>query len=101
MIYDVIIIGGSFAGLSAAMQLVRGSRNVLVIDKEQPRNRFASESHGIFCLDGKSPEEIQVTALSQLAAYPTFQHRQGEVNRIERQGEGFPLSIVPIAMVMS
>ena len=45
---DVIIVGGSFAGLSAAMQLVRGRRHVVLVDANSPRNRFAKTSHGIF-----------------------------------------------------
>ncbi len=69
---NVAIIGGSFAGLSAAMQLVRAQRSVVVIDANTPRNRFAGTSHGIFCLDGKKPSEIRATALSQLHSYPTF-----------------------------
>lgn len=44
--YDVIIVGGSYAGLSSAMQLGRARRKVLVIDEGLRRNRFASRSHG-------------------------------------------------------
>ncbi len=69
---EVVIIGGSFAGLSAAMQLVRGRRKVLLIDAGKPRNRFSFHSHGVFCLDGKSPQEIKATALLQLRKYPSF-----------------------------
>ncbi|MFA0813276.1 NAD(P)/FAD-dependent oxidoreductase [Microbulbifer epialgicus] len=69
---DVLIIGGGFAGLSAAMQLVRGRRKVVVMDTNKPRNRFAAASHGVFCLDGKTPAEIRTTALSQLQNYPSF-----------------------------
>lgn len=39
-IHDVIIIGGSYAGLSAALQLGRARRNVLVIDEGKRRNRL-------------------------------------------------------------
>lgn len=69
---EVVIIGGSFAGLSAAMQLARAQRRVTVIDANTPRNRFADASHGVFGLDGKTPAEIRSTALAQLGAYPTF-----------------------------
>ena len=41
---DVIIIGGSFAGLSAALYLARARRSVLVLDSREPRNRYSS--HG-------------------------------------------------------
>ncbi|TMP55916.1 MULTISPECIES: NAD(P)/FAD-dependent oxidoreductase [Pseudoalteromonas] len=80
---EVVIIGGSFAGLAAAMQLVRGRRKVVVIDAGKPRNRFASHSHGIFCLDGKSPQEIKTTALSQLQQYPTFTFLEAQVINVE------------------
>ncbi|AIO29880.1 FAD dependent oxidoreductase [Burkholderia cepacia] len=50
--HEVIVIGGSFAGLSAAMQLARARRRVLVIDAGRPRNRFAAHAHGFFGQDG-------------------------------------------------
>lgn len=69
--FDVIIIGGSFAGLSAATQLGRARRSVLVIDDGKPRNRVAPQSNGFLGHDGKAPEEILSTAKQQLAKYPT------------------------------
>ncbi|WP_027803244.1 NAD(P)/FAD-dependent oxidoreductase [Paraburkholderia dilworthii] len=69
--FDVIVVGGSFAGLSAAMQLARARRRVLVVDGRKPRNRFAAHSHGFFGQDGKSPAEIIGEATAQLAQYPT------------------------------
>ncbi|WP_445364531.1 NAD(P)/FAD-dependent oxidoreductase [Microbulbifer sp. ANSA003] len=86
---DVLIIGGSFAGLSAAMQLVRGRRKVVVLDAKRPRNRFAKASHGVFCLDGKTPEEIRSTALSQLQAYSSFQVVEGTADTVDVHEEGF------------
>ena len=56
--YDVIVIGGSFAGLSAALQLGRARRSVLVIDAGENRNRFAHAANGLLGHDGKSPAEI-------------------------------------------
>ena len=75
--YDVIIVGGSFAGLSAAMQIVRARKRVLLIDAGSPRNRFAAASHGFLGLDGVSPAAIRARGLEQLAAYPTFELREG------------------------
>ena len=51
--YDVVVAGGSWAGLSAAMQLVRARRRVLVLDTGEPRNRFAHHSHGFLGQDGR------------------------------------------------
>jgi thioredoxin reductase len=70
--YDVIIIGGSFAGLAAALQLGRARRKVTVLDTGQPRNRFARHSHGLLGHDHKPPLEILAEARQQLARYPTI-----------------------------
>jgi len=88
---DVLIIGGSFAGLSAAMQLVRGRRRVVVLDSNAPRNRFAVASHGVFGLDGKSPAEIRATALSQLGYYPDFKLVEDTAVAIEKVLGGFEI----------
>jgi NADPH-dependent 2,4-dienoyl-CoA reductase/sulfur reductase-like enzyme len=58
MLHDVIIVGGSFAGLSAAMQLARARRKVLLVDAGLPRNRFADAAHGFLGHDGKAPGKI-------------------------------------------
>lgn len=68
--FDVIIIGGSFAGLSAALQLARTRRPIAVIDAGAPRNRFASHAHGVLAQDGKPGSVILAEARAQLAAYP-------------------------------
>ena len=54
MRYDVIIAGGSYAGMSAGLQLARARRKVLVIDAGQRRNRFAATSHGFLGQDGRA-----------------------------------------------
>jgi thioredoxin reductase len=71
MHYDVIIVGGSFAGLAAAIYLGRARRSVCIIDTRQPRNRFAKESHGFFAQDGSDPRAILDTMRRQISAYPT------------------------------
>jgi thioredoxin reductase len=70
---DVIIIGGSFAGLSAALQLGRARRKVTVLDTGVPRNRFAAHSHGLLGHDHKPPMEILAEARQQLGRYPTVE----------------------------
>lgn len=67
----VIIIGGSFAGLAAALQLGRARRNVTVLDTNLQRNRFAGHSHGVLGHDHKPPQDILAAARQQLARYPT------------------------------
>jgi thioredoxin reductase len=77
--FDVIVVGGSFAGLSAAMQLARARRRVCVVDAGQPRNRFAAASHGFFGQDGAPPLAMIEQARRKLAAYPTVSFVQGTV----------------------
>ena len=92
MLMDVLIIGGSFAGLSAAMPLIRARRNVLVLDTKMPRNRYARASHGVFCLDGNAPDDIQAKALAQLKQYPTFSYKEDEAKIIDVTDAGFAVA---------
>ncbi|MBC7805497.1 MAG: NAD(P)/FAD-dependent oxidoreductase [Akkermansiaceae bacterium] len=87
--YDAIIVGGSYAGLSAAIQLARARRRILVIDAGKPRNRFARASHGFFGQDGQSPKEMIERARKQVLAYPTVRFEQAEATRATREGDGF------------
>jgi thioredoxin reductase len=91
--YDAIVVGGSFAGLSAAMQLARARRRVLVIDAGQPRNRFAAASHGFFGHDGKPPYEILREAARQVSAYPTAAFLQGEATAATPVDGGFIVAL--------
>jgi len=90
---DAIVVGGSFAGLSAAMQLARARKRVLVIDAGQPRNRFAKTSHGFFGQDGKPPAEILREAARQVAAYPTVRFIQGEATGASQTDGGFTVTL--------
>ncbi len=67
--HDAIIIGGSFAGLTAATYIARGRRSVRVIDTGKPRNRFAEHSHGFFAQDGSNPAAMLETARAQVQTY--------------------------------
>lgn len=69
-VFDVIVVGGSYAGLSAATQIARARRTVLVVDAGQRRNRFAQHSHGFLTQDGSQASEVANVARSQLQAYP-------------------------------
>lgn len=92
MPHDALIIGGSYAGLSAAMQLVRARRRVLVIDDGRPRNRFAARAHGVLTNDGKPGAEIAAAARAQVAAYPTAAFRMAEAVAVERIDGGFQVA---------
>jgi thioredoxin reductase len=69
--FDVIIIGGSYAGLSAAMSLGRSLRQILIIDSGLPCNRQTPLSHNFITQDGEQPAAIAAKARAQVLAYPT------------------------------
>lgn len=71
--YEVIIIGGSYAGLSAAMALGRSMRNVLMIDSGKPCNWQTPYSHNFITQDGQTPAAIADTARQQVLKYDTIQ----------------------------
>lgn len=93
MLHDAIIVGGSYAGLSAALQLARARRLVMVIDGGQRRNRFAAASHGLLGQDGRAPGDIIADARAQLMAYPTVTWVDGTVERVARTGDGFAVCV--------
>ncbi|MDN3585166.1 NAD(P)/FAD-dependent oxidoreductase [Pedobacter aquatilis] len=78
MIYDVIIIGGSYAGLSAALALGRAKRNVLIIDSNKPCNKQTPHSHNFLTHDGDKPSEISAIAKAEVLTYPTVKFIDGE-----------------------
>lgn len=91
MMHDVIIVGGSYAGLSAGLQLARARRKVLVIDAGQRRNRFAATSHGFLGQDGQAPEVIAAQGRSQLMEYPTVTWVQDSALQALQQPDGFSI----------
>lgn len=91
--YDAIVVGGSFAGLSAAMQLARARRRLLLVDAGKPRNRFAPTSHGFLGQDGVAPAEIMRGGLNQLARYPGVDFVHAEALSAARDEGGLTLAL--------
>ena len=85
--FDVIIIGGSYAGLSAGMALGRSLRNVLIIDNGKPCNRQTPHSHNFITHDGRAPKEIAALAREQVGKYTTVKFHAGTVMKISRNGD--------------
>ncbi|KIC63397.1 NAD(P)/FAD-dependent oxidoreductase [Chryseobacterium taiwanense] len=90
--FDVIIIGGSYAGLSAVMALGRSLRNVLIIDSGKPCNRQTPHSHNFITHDGKTPKEISDLAKAQVLQYETVKFHDGVVVKMEKGAEGFTIN---------
>lgn len=87
--YDVIIVGGSAAGLSAALTLGRFRRRVLICDHQKPRNAPADAAHNFFTRDGTPPAELLRIGREQLRPYPTVSYRLAEVVAVQKEAEGF------------
>ncbi|MFB9951464.1 NAD(P)/FAD-dependent oxidoreductase [Rhizobium puerariae] len=91
MTYDAIIVGGSYAGLSAALPLARARRKILVIDEGIRRNRFAKASYGFLGQDGRPPEAIARDAREQLLRYPTVEWLEGRAEQAKREEKHFAI----------
>ncbi|TWI45003.1 thioredoxin reductase [Pseudoduganella flava] len=87
--FDAIVVGGGFAGLSGALQLARARRRVLLVDAGEPRNRFAASAHGFLGHDGKPPHQIRAEGRAQLAAYPTVAFADGVAADAQAVDGGF------------
>ncbi len=87
-LYDTIIIGGSYSGLSAAMSLGRALRNVLIIDEGKPCNIQTPYSHNFITQDGKAPLVIKEEALAQVLKYNTVELKKGKAVSVEKLAEG-------------
>lgn len=92
--YDVLVIGGGPAGLSAALNLGRSLMRVLVVDADRPRDAATLNSHGFLTRDGVPPHELRRIARDELAAYPNIEVRtRVRVLELSRQEVGFTASI--------
>ncbi|WP_057939377.1 NAD(P)/FAD-dependent oxidoreductase [Algoriphagus resistens] len=89
--FDVIILGGSYAGLSAAMALGRSLRKVLVIDAGKPCNRQTPHSHNFLTQDGKTPAEISSIARKQVEQYDTVTFLSGFAMGAKKTNSGFEI----------
>lgn len=87
--FEVIIMGGSYAGLSAGMALGRSLRNVLIIDSGKPCNRQTPHSHNFLTHDGKTPSEISTIARTQVEKYNTVKFHDDIVVKTAKASEGF------------
>ncbi|MFJ8666488.1 NAD(P)/FAD-dependent oxidoreductase [Streptomyces sp. NPDC093600] len=67
--YDVVVVGGGAAGLSAALILGRSRRRTLVVDAGEPRNAPAAHMQGYLSRDGMSPAEFLEAGRREIAAY--------------------------------
>ena len=91
-LFDVIIVGGSYAGLSAAMALGRSLKNVLIIDSGKPCNRQTPHSHNFLTRDGETPANLAAISKAQVSAYPTLKFLDGLAESAKKTGNGFSIT---------
>lgn len=91
MLLDCAIIGGGPAGLSAALVVGRGRKQVIVFDDELPRNRVTQESHGFITNDGMTPFEIRRAGEADLQKYPNIKIKRSRIVDIQKKEERFTL----------
>ena len=87
--FEIIIIGSSYAGLSAAMTLGRSLRNTLIIDSGKPCNKRTPRSHNFLTQDGKTPLEISTLAKQQVKQYKTVHFYNDLAIEGKKMNEGF------------
>lgn len=90
--YDVVVVGGGAAGLSAALVLGRSRRSVLVIDAGEPRNAPADHIHNYLGSEGASPTDLLETGRQEVGRYGV-EVRLGRVSSAIRTGTGFALTL--------
>ncbi|MBW4459091.1 MAG: NAD(P)/FAD-dependent oxidoreductase [Nodosilinea sp. WJT8-NPBG4] len=91
-VFDVIIVGGGPAGLTAALMLGRACKRVLVCDAGKPRNQVAHAAHGFFSRDGISPTELLQIGREQLHPYDV-EIQAGEVVNAQKLGDRFQVTL--------
>jgi thioredoxin reductase len=90
--FDVAVIGGGAAGLSAAVALGRSRRSVVVIDAGEPRNAPAEGVHGLLSRDGVKPAELLAEGRAEAARYGV-EVRDGEAVDARRVAGGFEVTL--------
>jgi thioredoxin reductase len=91
--YDAIIVGGGPAGLSAALNLGRARKRVLLCDAGARRNAAAAHMHGFVTRDGITPAEFRRIGREQLAPYAQVQVQDVQVERIGGASDAFELQL--------
>lgn len=89
--FDVIIIGGSYSGLSAALSLGRSLRQVLIIDSGKPCNEQTPHSHNFLTHDGETPQSIASKAREEVSKYETVHFHSGLAVHGEKTDSGFEI----------
>ena len=90
--YDVVVVGGGAAGLSAAVALARSLRSVVVVDAGDPRNAPADGVHNLLGREGIAPLELAAAGRREAEAYGA-DFRPGQVIAARRTDDGFEVDL--------
>ncbi|MFS1512892.1 NAD(P)/FAD-dependent oxidoreductase [Chengkuizengella sp. SCS-71B] len=88
-LFDIVIVGGGPAGLSAALVLGRSKRKVMLIDDNKPRHNVTYESHGYLTRDGITPHEFKNISRNELAKYKHVELMNEQVVHVEKKEKHF------------
>lgn len=91
--FDLVIIGGGPAGMSAALTAGRAALDTLIVNAESPRNAVTTASHGFLTRDGAHPTELLAIGKQQLAKYETVRYRNDTVTSTTRTDTGFEVAL--------
>ena len=91
--YEVVVIGGGAAGLSAALVLGRSRRRTLVVDAGEPRNAPAAHMQGYLTRDGMSPAEFLALGREEIARYGVDLVRDRAVDVTKGEGDDFAVAL--------
>ncbi|MGW1786021.1 NAD(P)/FAD-dependent oxidoreductase [Streptomyces sp. NPDC002143] len=91
--YEVIVVGGGAAGLSAALVLGRARRRTLVVDAGEPRNAPAAHMQGFLSRDGMPPAEFLAVGREEIARYGVQLVHDRAVDVTAGEGEGFAVRL--------
>jgi thioredoxin reductase len=96
--YDVVVIGGSAAGLSGAKALGRSRRSVLVVDAGEPRNAPAAHVHNYLGRESAAPRDLVAIGRAEVAEYGV-EVVDGAVTGVTRDGDRFRVTLAPLGRV--
>ena len=91
--YDLIIIGGGPAGMSAALIAGRTLMRTAIINAENPRNKVTTHSHGFLSRDGIHPLELLAISKQQLEKYESVDYIKDLMTDVVKSDEGFEVHL--------